>query len=69
MPFSYIEKGISKFVDRPGLEPGLFCTKNRRVANYTIGHYYPVWEYKYRNHFLKCKQMQKVFTIKKDTAF
>ena len=24
-------------VARLGLEPRLFCTKNRRVANYTIG--------------------------------
>lgn len=22
----------------PGVEPGVFCTKNRRVANYTTGH-------------------------------
>ena len=26
-------------VARLGLEPRLFCTKNRRVASYTIGHY------------------------------
>ena len=25
-----------------GFEPRLFCTKNRRVANYTIGQFYPV---------------------------
>lgn len=25
-------------VDPPGLEPGLFGTKNRRVASYTMGH-------------------------------
>lgn len=25
-------------VARLGLEPRLFCTKSRRVANYTIGH-------------------------------
>ena len=27
-----------KKVTRLGLEPRLFCTKNRRVASYTIGH-------------------------------
>ena len=26
------------FVGRPGFEPGLFWTKTRRVASYTIGH-------------------------------
>jgi hypothetical protein len=26
-------------VDSPGLEPGLFWTKTRRVANYTTSHY------------------------------
>lgn len=26
-------------VVRLGLEPRLFCTKNRRVASYTIGHF------------------------------
>ena len=28
----------------PGLEPGLFGTKNRRVANYTIGQFHNVPE-------------------------
>ena len=27
------------WVVRLGLEPRLFCTKNRRVANYTIGQF------------------------------
>lgn len=27
-------------VVRSGLEPELFCTKNRRVANYTIGQFF-----------------------------
>ena len=26
-------------VVQPGLEPELFCTKNKRVANYTIGQF------------------------------
>lgn len=28
------------FVGPLGLEPRLFCTKNRRVASYTMGHYH-----------------------------
>lgn len=30
---------LTLFVDPPGLEPGLYGTKIRRVANYTMGQY------------------------------
>lgn len=33
-----MQGGAVKVV-RPGLEPGLFWTKTRRVANYTIGQF------------------------------
>lgn len=33
---SHLMKKVALVVP-PGLEPGLFCTKNRRVANYTMG--------------------------------
>ncbi len=32
-----LQKTASFSVDPPGLEPGLFWTKTRRVANYTTG--------------------------------
>ena len=35
---------MSGYVVPPGLEPGLFGTKNRRVANYTIGQFHNVPE-------------------------
>ena len=28
---------VNKKTARPGLEPGLFCSRDRRVTNYTIG--------------------------------
>ena len=35
--YDLAEKNSENFVDLPGLEPGLFWTKIRRVASYTIG--------------------------------
>ena len=32
-------KKLGFFVGPLGLEPRLFCTKNRRVASYTMGHH------------------------------
>ena len=38
-PLTHCKSGVKKFiyVVPLGLEPRLFCTKNRRVANYTMG--------------------------------
>ena len=44
---------FSLFVVPPGLEPGLFGTKNQRVANYTIGHCIFWVEDGFRSHYLR----------------
>ncbi len=42
-------------VVRLGLEPRLFCTKNRRVANYTIG------QFAIKNYDWGCKTNKYIF--------
>ena len=39
---------------RPGIEPGLFCSKNRRVANYTIGQLFQAAKLKIKYYFRYC---------------
>ena len=44
IPILFIqEPGLSFFVGLLGLEPRLFCTKNRRVASYTIDQSYSLF--------------------------
>ena len=62
------------FVVPPGLEPGLFCTKNRRVANYTMGQFHNVLNLngalcglkcsnKIQFHKTKIKKIQEYFIL------
>jgi hypothetical protein len=40
-PKKPLNRGLSAFVVPLGLEPRLFCTKNRRVTGYTMGQSFP----------------------------